>query len=85
MLALYRSGRQAAALETYRDGRRLLGEELGLEPGPALQRLERAILVQDPELELEPPRRRREVAPPTASAAAARPPARSSRSRCARR
>ena len=47
MLALYRSGRQADALEAYRDGRRLLDEELGLEPGEELKRLERAILEQD--------------------------------------
>ncbi len=50
MLALYRSGRQAEALEAYRDARRQLVDELGIEPGPALQRLERAILAQDPEL-----------------------------------
>ncbi len=55
MLALYRSGRQAEALQAYRDGRRLLGSELGLEPGPELQRLERAILAQDPALEAEAP------------------------------
>jgi DNA-binding SARP family transcriptional activator len=54
MLALYRSGRQAEALAAYQAARRLLAEELGLEPGPALQRLERAILTQDPRLELEP-------------------------------
>ena len=54
MLALYRSGRQAEALEVYRDGRRLLAEELGLEPGPALTRLERAILEHDPALEPPP-------------------------------
>jgi len=47
MLALYRSGRHADALERYRSGRRLLVEELGIEPGPALQELERAILRQD--------------------------------------
>jgi DNA-binding SARP family transcriptional activator len=47
MLALYRSGRQAEALDLYREGRRLLVEELGLEPGPELQSLERSILVQD--------------------------------------
>lgn len=47
MLALYRSGRQAEALDTYRTGRRLLDEELGLEPGEELRRLERAILEHD--------------------------------------
>ncbi len=47
MLALYRCGRQADALDTYRAGRRLLDEELGLEPGEGLRRLERAILEQD--------------------------------------
>ena len=47
MLALYRSGRQAEALESYRAGRQLLVDELGIEPGPALQELERAILRQD--------------------------------------
>jgi DNA-binding SARP family transcriptional activator len=51
MLALYRSGRQADALEVYRSGRRLLDEELGLEPDDALQRLEKAILTHDPSLE----------------------------------
>jgi DNA-binding SARP family transcriptional activator len=50
MLALYRCGRQADALDAYRKGRRLLVEDLGLMPGGALQRLERAILNQDPSL-----------------------------------
>ena len=50
MLALYRSGRQAEALEVYRDGRRLLVDELGIEPGEELRRLERAILEQDASL-----------------------------------
>src|SRR5688572_17426442 len=47
MLALYRSGRQAEALEAYQDARRVLREELGLEPGEALRELETAILRQD--------------------------------------
>ncbi len=50
MLALYRSGRQADALDAYRQGRAQLQNELGLEPGPALRELEQAILVQDPSL-----------------------------------
>jgi DNA-binding SARP family transcriptional activator/ABC-type branched-subunit amino acid transport system substrate-binding protein len=61
MLALYRSGRQAEALETYRQGRQLLDSELGLEPGPELKELERAILAQDPALE-GPQRARRRTA-----------------------
>jgi YVTN family beta-propeller protein len=56
MLALYRSGRQADALERYQQARRELVDQLGLEPGRALQELERAILAQDPTL--EPPSRR---------------------------
>jgi DNA-binding SARP family transcriptional activator len=51
MLALYRCGRQVDALEVYRGGRRRLVEDLGLEPGPRLQQLERAILAHDPALE----------------------------------
>jgi DNA-binding SARP family transcriptional activator len=47
MVALYRSGRQADALDTYRAARRRLVEELGLDPGTALVRLERAILAHD--------------------------------------
>jgi predicted ATPase/DNA-binding SARP family transcriptional activator len=50
LLALYRCGRQAEALEVYRDARRALADELGLEPSPALQELERAILRQEPSL-----------------------------------
>ena len=55
MLALYRSGRQAEALDVYRRLRRSLVDGLGLEPGPALQDLERAILTQDPSLRLQRP------------------------------
>ncbi len=51
MLALYRGGRQAEALQAFQSGRRALVDELGIEPGPALQQLELRILRQDPALE----------------------------------
>jgi DNA-binding SARP family transcriptional activator len=53
MVALYRSGRQAEALEAFQDLRRYLGEELGIEPSAELRGLEERILFQDPVL-LEP-------------------------------
>ena len=64
MLTLYRSGRQAEALEVYRDGRAALADALGIDPGPELQRLETAILRQDPSLDRlwSPPRRNRSTA-----------------------
>jgi DNA-binding SARP family transcriptional activator len=52
MLALYRCGRQAEALEAYQQARRTLVDELGIDPSPTLHRLERRILVHDPELDL---------------------------------
>jgi DNA-binding SARP family transcriptional activator len=66
MLALYRSGRQTEALEAYREFRRTLMEELGLEPSSALRDLEAAILRHDPVLALgssaaRPPQARRPV------------------------
>ena len=50
MLALYRSGRHAEALRTYQHLRTVLGEELGLDPSPPLQRLQELILLHDPSL-----------------------------------
>src|SRR6266540_3113478 len=56
MLALYRSGRQAEALAAYRAARTTLVKEFGIEPSAGLQRLEHAILTQDPALEpMRPP------------------------------
>jgi YVTN family beta-propeller protein len=54
MLSLYRSGRQAEALDAYRRARQTLVSELGLEPGPGLRDLERGILAHDPALDPEP-------------------------------
>lgn len=54
MLALYRSGRQADALTRYQQARRHLVDQLGIEPGPALSELERAILAHDPALRPHP-------------------------------
>jgi streptogramin lyase len=51
MLALYRAGRQAEALEAYAEARRTLVDDLGIEPSEALQRLQQAILRHDPSLE----------------------------------
>jgi DNA-binding SARP family transcriptional activator len=63
MLALYRSGRQAEALAAYQSARRLLAEELGLEPSEPLQRLEKAILDHEAELGEPTPARTATLAP----------------------
>ena len=75
MLALYRVGRQAEALEAYRWARKILVEQLAIEPGSELRGLERAMLEQDPALDLAPigevparnaaSRRERVTPPPT--------------------
>ncbi len=54
MIALYRSGRQAEALDVYSQARDRLLDELGVEPGPALQRMQQAVLAQDPALDVQP-------------------------------
>ena len=55
MLALYRDGRQSEALEAYHEARAALIEQIGVEPGPELKRLQEQILAQDPALEAPPP------------------------------
>ncbi|MFD7229234.1 BTAD domain-containing putative transcriptional regulator [Streptomyces sp. NPDC059881] len=86
MLALYRSGRQAEALEVFREGRTILVEQLGIEPGDQLRELESAILAGDPDLRL--PGTEQDVASvaeasvraPAAASEAALPPTRPGRS-----
>ena len=66
MLALYRSGRQAEALEAYREARRVAATSSGSSRGPELQALERAVLQQDPALAAPAPSqaRRRDLPRP---------------------
>jgi DNA-binding SARP family transcriptional activator len=71
MLALYRSRRQAEALEAYAEARRALVEELGIEPGRELKELQAAILRQDPDLDLKTARPQPSPAAATAEPATA--------------
>ncbi|MFJ4478932.1 BTAD domain-containing putative transcriptional regulator [Streptomyces xanthochromogenes] len=75
MLALYRCGRQADALNVYSRIRTALVEDLGLEPGRGLQQLQQAILTQDPELCLPAPGAGRPFTTADGSAATERRPA----------
>lgn len=76
MLALYRSGRQADALATYRAFRRRLGEETGLDPSPGLQQLHERMLRQDPDLAVTDQSRDAPAGePPGAGSGAVTPPA----------
>jgi DNA-binding SARP family transcriptional activator len=61
MLAQYRAGRQTDALQTYQDMMKVLADQLGIDPGPALQRLHEAILRHDPSLEVPEAKRTAEV------------------------
>jgi DNA-binding SARP family transcriptional activator len=69
MLALYRAGRQAEALEAYRSARRTLLAELGIEPGRSLRELEQAILSQVPALDVAPRQAQPVLRPGRAAAA----------------
>jgi DNA-binding SARP family transcriptional activator len=74
MLALYRSGRQVEALRVYREARRTLADELGLEPGGELKELEQAILRQDAALKLDRSRVATEPEPSLPAPVAVAPP-----------
>jgi DNA-binding SARP family transcriptional activator len=68
MLALYRCGRQAEALDAYQAARSVLVDQLGIEPAPALRELHAAILRQDRELEVPEPEAHAEAPGPEAAA-----------------
>jgi WD40 repeat protein/DNA-binding SARP family transcriptional activator/energy-coupling factor transporter ATP-binding protein EcfA2 len=74
MLALYRSGRQAEALEVYHETRAVLGQELGIEASPALRELAGKLLRQEPSLEPAPTKQSLGEAPPEVSSTPTRNP-----------
>lgn len=64
MLALYRAARPSEALAVYRETRRAMAEELGVEPGTTLRRLQQAVLRRDPALDLDTPTQRATLGKP---------------------
>jgi DNA-binding SARP family transcriptional activator len=74
MLALYRSGRQAEALQAFQAARRVLGEELGVDPSPWLRELEADILRQTPRLDWTPPVQADQLLPVEAAEPPVAPP-----------
>lgn len=64
MLALYRASRPSEALAVYRETRRAMAEELGVEPGSTLRRLQQAVLRRDPALDLDTPAQRATLGKP---------------------
>ncbi|MEU4547165.1 AfsR/SARP family transcriptional regulator [Nonomuraea dietziae] len=64
MLALYRASRPSEALAVYRETRRAMADELGIEPGTTLRRLQQAVLLRDPALDLDAPAQRATLSKP---------------------
>jgi DNA-binding SARP family transcriptional activator/tetratricopeptide (TPR) repeat protein len=75
MISMYRSGRQAEALKVFSEGRRVLAEELGIDPGTELSRIHQRVLTSDPALDAKPPATAADLASPADPGTAATVPA----------